>query len=184
MRARSLWILSSLFLAALAVTAAPPLATAAQPTQTVVLVLVDGLSWKAVEEEPGLKEAFSDGAAAALSVVQGTEPPDDPRFGYLFLGAGSRVDTRFLPDSLPGDPGAIPGAFDGPAGTIHPGALGDALRRAGVRAAAVGDRARLVAMDSDGDVPLLYEDGDPLGGLESALNDGASLVAVSAVVTA
>jgi hypothetical protein len=180
-RALFLWILSSLFLAALAVSVGfcPP-ANAAQPTQTVVLVLVDGLSWETVEKEPGLRETFSDGAAATLSVVQGTEPPDDPRFGYVFLGAGSRVDTRFLPERLPAAPGAIPAAFDGPASTVHPGSLGDALQRAEIRAAAVGDRATLVAMDQEGDVPLRYEDGDPLGGLEAALDDGVGFVAVDA----
>jgi hypothetical protein len=172
--------LSSTLLASLATSASPPLVDVAPQTRSVVLVLIDGLSWEAVEKEPELREAFRDGAAATLSTVQGTEPPDDPRFGYVFLGAGSRVDTRFLPERLPADPARIPGAFDGPASTVHPGALGDALDRAGVRAAAVGGKARLVAMDSDGDVPLRYEGGDPLGGLESALNDGPGFVAVTA----
>jgi hypothetical protein len=95
-RAHSLWILLSLFLAAFAVSAGSLSATAAPPAHPVVLVVVDGLSWETVESEPGLQRAFSDGAAATLSVVQGTAPPDDPRFGYVFLGAGSRVDTRFL----------------------------------------------------------------------------------------
>jgi hypothetical protein len=176
-RALFLWISPLLFLAILAVSS-PPSAAAPPRQQPVVLVLVDGLAWETVEREPGLQETFSDGAAATLSTVQGTEPPDDPRFGYVFLGAGSRVDSRFLPTRLPGDPGAIPGAFDRPASTVHPGSLGDALQRDGVRAAAVGDEARLVAMDSDGGVPLRYESRDPLGGLESALNDGAGFVAV------
>ncbi len=180
MRALFLRILSCVFLAALVVSVNSLPATAAPPARPIVLVLVDGLSWEAVEEEPGLQEAFSDGAAATLSVVQGTAPPDDPRFGYVFLGAGSRVDTRFLPESLPAVPAQIPATFDGPAGTVHPGSLGDALERAGVRAAAVGDKANLVAMDSDGDVPLGYDDGDPLGGLKEALGDDAAFVAVAA----
>jgi hypothetical protein len=170
-------MLASVFLAALAVSVGFPPANAAQQTQRVVLVLMDGLSWEDVEE-PGLHGAFRDGASATLSVVQGTEPPDDPRFGYVFLGAGSRVDTRFLPERLPADLGAIPATFDGPASSVHPGSLGDVLERAGIRAAAVGDKATLVAMDSDGDVPLRYEGSDPLGGLEAALNDGAGFVAV------
>jgi hypothetical protein len=152
-RALFLWILLPSFLAAFAVSAASLPATAEPPQRPVVLVLVDGLSWEAVDSEPGLQETFSDGAAATLSVVQGTVPPDDPRFGYVFLGAGSRVDTRFLPEELPMDPGRIPGAFDGPASTVRPGSLGDALERAGIQTAAVGERARLVAMNSDGDVP-------------------------------
>jgi hypothetical protein len=178
-RALFLWISPLLFLAILAVSSLPP-ATASPPRQPVVLVLVDGLAWETVEREPGIRGAFRDGASATLSVVQGTESPDDPRFGYVFLGAGSRVDTRFLPEELPTDPAQIPGAFDGPASTVHPGSLGDALQRAGIRAAAVGDRARLVAMDSDGDVPLRYEGSDPLGDLEAALDDGAGFVAVDA----
>jgi hypothetical protein len=170
-------MLSSMLLASLAAPASVP---AAPPTSPVVLVLADGLTWKAVEKEPGLHEAFQGGAAATLSTVQGIAPPDDPCFGYVFLGAGSRVDTRFLPESLPADPERIPGAFDGPARTVRPGSLGDALERAGVKAAAVGDRARLVAMNSEGDVPLSYEAGDPLGGLEAALDNGAGFVAVEA----
>ena len=180
MRALFLSILSSVFLAALAVSVSFPPTTGAPPTPPVVLILVDGLSWETVDKELGLQEAFRDGAAATLSTVQGSEPSDDPRFGYVFLGAGSRVDTRFLPEDLPEDPGAIPGAFDGPASTVRPGALGDALKLGRVKAAAVGDKARLVAMDSDGDVPLSYEGGDPLGNLESALNDDAGFVAVDA----
>ena len=180
MRALSFWILSCVFLVILAVTAGSAPATAAPPERPVVLVLVDGLSWEEVKKEPGLQEAFRDGAAATLSAVQGTEPPADPRFGYLFLGAGSRVDTRFLPEGLPADPARMPGAFDGPASTVHPGSLGDALEQAGVPAAAVGDKARLVAMDSEGDVPLRYGGGDPLDDLEAALDQGAGFVAVGA----
>jgi hypothetical protein len=177
-RALLLWITPLLFLANLAVSPLP--ATASSHESPVVLVLVDGLSWEAVEREPGLQEAFSDGAAATLSVVQGTEPPDDPRFGYLFLGAGARVDTRFLTEDLPDDPARIPDAFEGAASTVHPGSLGDALERADVQAASVGDRARLVVMTSDGEVPGSYESEDPVAGLDDALADGAGLVAVAA----
>jgi len=179
-RAHSLWILLSLFLAAFAVSAGSLSATAAPPAQPVVLVLVDGLSWETVESEPGLQRAFSDGAAATLSVVQGTAPPDDPRFGYVFLGAGSRVDTRFLHEELPTDPGRILDAFDGPASTVRPGSLGDALEQAGVQAAAVGDEARLVVMTRDGEVPRSYGGEDPVASLDTALEAGAGLVAVDA----
>ena len=179
MRALSLWILFSVLVATLAVAAGSPPATAAPPTNPVVLVLVDGLYWEDVNDTD-LREAFRDGAAATLSTAQGSALPDDPRFGYIFLGAGSRVDTRFLPARLPADPEQIPGAFDGPARTVHPGSLGDALERAGVKAAAIGVGARLVAMDSDGAVPLTYEGADPLADLESAVDDGAGFVAVEA----
>jgi hypothetical protein len=169
-----------MILASLAASASLHPATAAPPAPPVVLVLVDGLSWEEAEKEPGLHEAFRDGAAATLSIVQGSRPPDDLRFGYVFLGAGSRVDTRFLPERLPADPEQVSGAFDGPASTVHPGSLGDALERAGVKAAAVGDKARLVAMDSEGAVPVRYGGGDPLGDLEAALDDDAGFVAVDA----
>ena len=179
MRALFVSILSCVFLATLAVSAGSLPANAAPPPRPVVLVLVEGLSWEDVNSEPGLQRAFRDGAAATLSVVQGTAPPDDPRFGYVFLGAGSRVDTRFLPEQLPTDQGRIPDAFDGPARTVHPGSLGGALEEAGVQAAAVGDKARLVVMTPDGEVPRGYE--DPIAGLDAALEDGAGFVAVDAV---
>jgi hypothetical protein len=178
-RALFVSILSCVFLATLAVSAGSLPANAAPPPRPVVLVLVEGLSWENVNSEPGLQRAFRDGAAATLSVVQGTAPPDDPRFGYVFLGAGSRVDTRFLPEQLPTDQGRIPDAFDGPARTVHPGSLGGALEEAGVQAAAVGDKARLVVMTPDGEVPRGYE--DPIAGLDAALEDGAGFVAVDAV---
>jgi hypothetical protein len=173
-------MLSSTLLVSLAASASFPPATAAPSTTPVVLVLVDGLSWEAVEKEPSLHEAFGDGAAATLSTVQGTEPPDDPRFGYVFLGAGSRVDTRFLPERLPANPPQIPGAFGGPASTVHPGSLGDALAHAGVKAAAIGNRAKLIAMDSEGDVPLHYEGGHPLSSLETVLDGDVGFVAAGA----
>ncbi len=173
-------MLASAFLAALAVSVGSTPANAAQPTQRVVLVLIDGLSWEEVEREPGLQETFSDGASATLSTVQGSSPPDNPRFGYVFFGAGSRVDTRFLPETLPQDPERIPDVFDGPARTVRPGSLGDALEEKGVRAAAVGDRARLVIMKSSGEVPRAYGAGDPLAALDAALEDGAGFVAVAA----
>jgi hypothetical protein len=90
------------------------------------------------------------------------------------------VETRFLPETLPADQRQIPGAFDGPASTVHPGSLGDALEEAGVQAAAVGDKARLVAMDSDGEVPRNYGGEDPVAGLDDALEDGAGFVAANA----
>jgi hypothetical protein len=179
-RVLSLLSLSSVLLAGLALSASLPQATAAPAAPPVVLVLVDGLSWDEVEEEPGLREAYRSGGAATLSTAQGTASPEDPRFGYIFLGAGARVDTRFLPERLPDDPGQLPAAFDGPARTVHPGSLGDALARAGVKAAAVGDRSRLVAMDSEGDVPVRYGGEDPIDDLESALEDDAGFVAVDA----
>jgi hypothetical protein len=180
-RALFVSILSCVFLATLAVSAGSLPANAAPPPRPVVLVLVGGLSWEDVNSEPGLQRAFRDGAAATLSVVQGTAPPDDPRFGYVFLGAGSRVDTRFLPEQLPTDQDSIPDAFDGPASTVHPGSLGGALEEAGVQAAAVGDKARLVAMTPDGEVPRGYGGEDPIADLDAALEDGAGFVAVDAV---
>jgi hypothetical protein len=179
-RVFSFLTLFSMLLAGVTASASLTPAVATPSTTPIVLVLVDGLSWEAVEKEPSLHKAFGDGVAATLSTVQGTEPSDDPRFGYVFLGAGSRVDTRFLPDRLPADPTQAPGAFDGPASTVHPGTLGDALAHAGVKAAAIGDRAKLIVMDSAGEVPLHYGGGDPLGSLEAALDGDAGFVAAGA----
>jgi hypothetical protein len=90
------------------------------------------------------------------------------------------VDTRFLPEDLAADPSRIPGAFDGAAGTVRPGSLGDALEGAGLQAASAGDGARLVVMTSDGEVPRGYGNESPIAGLEAALQDGADFVAVDA----
>ncbi len=184
MRALSLRLSLALFATVVAVTIAVDVATApaAQRSSSdrVVLVLVDGLSWEAVEREPALREAFQAGGAATLSVVQGSRPPEDPSFGYVFLGAGARVDTRTLPERLPDEPAEVPDAFDGPAGTVDPGALGAALDRAGVEAAAVGDLATLVAMDRQGRVPIRYGGEDPAEDLRAALERGAGFVAVEA----
>ncbi len=147
----------------------------------VVLVLADGLSWDAVEREPALADAFHAGAAASLSTSQGAAP-DDPRVGYLYLGAGSRVDTAVLPATLPRDARSLPGAFTGPASTVQPGLLGETLRETGVETAAAGrspDRAALVLLDTGGRLPPIYPE-NPVEGLEAALRDGADFVAVGA----
>ncbi len=151
----------------------------AAPEKPVALVLVDGLTWSEVEDEPALRRTFESGAVANLSTAQG-QTPEDPRFGYLFIGAGARVDTAVLPEKLPRDREKLSGAFSGPASTIRPGALGETLSRAGIRAAAVGKDAELVIMDEEGKTPRTYDTGGPTSGLKSALADGAGFVAVDA----
>ncbi|MEW6635407.1 MAG: hypothetical protein AB1425_01180 [Actinomycetota bacterium] len=141
-------------------------------------MLVEDLTWKEVEGSPVLDGLFENGAAANLSTAQGGPPPD-PLTGYAFIGAGARTDTRVLPEKLPDDPAAIPGAFTGPASTVRPGSLGQALREEGLVAAAIGERARLAAMDRKGRVPLYYDGERPVGDLRRALEEGADLVAVS-----
>lgn len=147
-------------------------------SRPVVLVLVEnGLTWESIAGEPRLAPIFEGGAVASMSTAQGRSP-DDPRMGYVLLGAGSRADTSVLPDHLPEDRREIPGSFRGPAATIQPGALGDALAKAGIKAAAVGERAALVVMDSDGEVPEVRDSGDPAVKLREALQSGAGLIAV------
>jgi len=144
----------------------------------VVLLLVrDGLSWESAETS-GLATVFEDGATATVSVAQGPAPKD-PRLGYVVLGAGSRVDTSLLPEGLPTDRSKIPGAFDGSAATIQLGALGDALSKADIQRAAVGESAALMVMDSRGRVPNVYT-GDPKRDVQKALRRGAEFVAVEA----
>lgn len=143
----------------------------------VVLILVDGgLTWTSAEG-PGLSPIFDNGAVASVSTSQG-RAPEDPRMGYALLGAGARADTSILPEILPRERSKVPGSFTGPAATVRPGALGDALARSGVRAAAVGGRAALVVMDSRGRVPISYGPGKPVSHLNDALRRGADLVAV------
>jgi hypothetical protein len=172
---RKLLLPIALCLLVLATTAQPALA-AERPA---VLVLVDGLSWEEVENDPELAAALDAGAAATLSAAQGGTPAD-PRLAYVFIGAGARLDSSIAPRELPEEPARIPDAFTGTSATVRPGALGDALSEAGIRAAAVGERAYLVAMDSRGEVPLAYTGKSPAAGLRAALEEGAGFVAVEA----
>ncbi|HEX2729137.1 MAG TPA: hypothetical protein VHM16_05235, partial [Rubrobacteraceae bacterium] len=143
----------------------------------VVLILVDdGLTWTSAED-PGLSPIFDNGAVASLSTSQG-RAPEDPRMGYIILGAGARADTSVLPEDLPREREKISGSFTGPAATIHPGALGDALDQDDVRTAAVGGRASLVVMNSQGEVPISYGLGEPVKHLKDAFRRGAELVAI------
>jgi len=169
----------SLILASLYLVLSSP-AHGKQQTPPVVLILVkQGLTWNSVENEPGLKRVFDEGSVASLSTAQGAKPPDS-RIGYIFLSAGSRVDTSVLPKKLPVRRADISTAFQGPASTVHPGALGDALKRSHTPATAVGERAALVVMDSEGRVPREYAAGEPVRHLEDAIQRGAKFVAVEA----
>lgn len=148
-------------------------------TKKVVLVLVDELTWGQVQETPSLAKISDGGAVANLSTSQGTSPAD-PRMGYVLLGAGSRADTSQLPDSLPADPANIRDVFDGPAASILPGSFGEALSRAGLQVAAVGEKPRLAVMDRTGKVPRTYDPTEPSRSLEKALAEDADFVAVQA----
>lgn len=156
-----------------------PTGAAASPERPVVLILVDDLSWIDVERTPSLSDFFEGGAVANASTAQGATP-EDPRFGYVFIGAASRVNTAVLPDGLPENRSAIAGVFRGPSRTVKPGALGEVLDRAGLRVAAIGERAALVVMDREGRVPRLYEADNPAARLGEALSEGADIVAVEA----
>ena len=177
MRATLLTLL--LVLAALAAPGGAASAAPEPPDRPVVLVLVDGLSWEEVQQNPALRRLFEEGAAAALSTVQGGRPAD-PRAAYLLLGAGSRADTAALPRRLPRSPAAAAREISERVPTVRPGSLGEVLRRSGVEAAAVGAEARAVAMDREGRVPLLYGGEAPLRALEAALAEGAGFVAAEA----
>ncbi len=173
------WTLTTILLVSLLVAFIPPLQASAAAESTVVLVLVDGLTWDEVESVPGLRETFEGGAVANLSTAQGSTP-DDPRFGYTFLGAGARVDTAVLPEDLPQGRENLADSFEGPASTVRPGALGEALSQAGIQTAAVGENAGLITMDESGKTGRTYDTGNPVAGLGNALEDGADLVVVEA----
>ena len=144
-----------------------------------VLILLEDPTWEEVQETHSLEETFDTGAVANLSTAQGAAP-SDPRMGYVLLGAGSRVDTSQLPEKLPDDPAEISEAFTGPAAAVRPGSLGETLAEAGLQTAAIGGKARLVAMDQKGRVPLTYDTSEPARSLEKALSKGADFVAVQA----
>ena len=171
-------LLAALFIIFLFTIFMLPNPVSAKPDGPVVLVLVDGLAWDEVENVPDLRQAFERGAVANISTAQGSTP-EDPRFGYLFLGAGARVDTTVLPAELPRDREKLAGALSGPASTIRPSALGKALSQAGIQTAAVSEDAELVTMDGSGETPLTYDTGDPTVGLKAALTDGAWFVIVN-----
>ncbi len=177
MRTVGLLTIFSLLLSSLYLGLSGPAYSEPSASPVVLILVKQGLTWNSVENDPGLQRTFDEGSAASLSTAQGAKPAD-PRMGYVFLGAGSRVDTSVLPEKLPERRGGIPGAFQGPASTVHPGALGDALKRDHARAAAVGERASLVVMDSEGQVPFEYSDSKPEAHLEDALRRGAKFVAV------
>lgn len=157
-------------------------ASAEPPEQPVILVLVDELTWKEVRDGPRLRGLFENGASANVSTAQGARP-EDPRMGYVFLGAGARVDTLALPEDLPREPARLANAFTGPASTVKPGAFGEALAENGIKAAAIGESARLVVMDREGEVPLSYGDESPVSRLEETLERGAGFVAVEAATS-
>lgn len=179
MRTLFLATLSTALLASAAYAAYAPEPVSATPRgRAIVLILVDGLTWNEVERTPGLRETFRDGAVANLSTAQGARPADS-RMGYVFLGAGARVDTAVLPPDLPDDPRKVTGAFEGPASTVRPGALGDALAEAGVRTAALGEHASLVVMDGGGNAPST-KTSNPVSATKASLDDGAGFLAVEA----
>lgn len=172
-------LLVALFVVFLVVNFAHPTPASAEPDRPVVIVLVDDLTWDEAESTPGPRETFEAGAVANLSTAQGSTP-DDRRFGYLFIGGGARVDTAVLPVNLPQGRKKLADALRGPAATIRPGALGEALSRAGIQTAAVGEDAAPVTMDENGKAGRTYDTEDPTSGLREALEDGANLVTVDA----
>ena len=172
-------LLLVLLLASVSCAASPGPDRAVSEAETVVLVLVEDLTWEAVRESPLLAETFDNGAVANLSTSQGAASAD-PRMGYVLLGAGSRVDASLLPENLPKEPAEVVNAFEGPAAAVRPGSLGEALDRAGLQAAAIGEKARLVVMDAEGRVPHSYNASEPVGSLEKALAEDTNFIAVQA----
>ncbi|MGB3635691.1 MAG: hypothetical protein WA982_16770, partial [Rubrobacteraceae bacterium] len=145
----------------------------------VVLILIEDLTWEEVRETSSLADISDSGTVANLSTFQGASPADS-RMGYVLLGAGVRVDTSLLPESLPKDPTEFPEAFRGPATAVQSGSLGEALSEAEIKTATIGENALLVAMDSKGQVSLSYNTSEPIDNLEKALTDDADFVAVQA----
>lgn len=149
----------------------------------VVLVLVERLTWEEVRETPSLGRIFDESAVADLSTAQGTAQDASrmsPRMSYVLLGAGSRADASLLPRELPQEAGEVSGIFGGSLSSIEPGALGETLAENSVETAAVGERAELVVMDVEGQVPQTYRGSAPTERLEAALAEEAEFVVVEA----
>lgn len=178
MRTLVLFSLPLVLLAAIVSCSATP-DTKVGSSDAVVLVLVEDLTWREVQDTPALAEAFEEGAVANLSTTQGASPAD-PRMSYALLGASSRTDTSLLPESLPEEPAEVLEAFEEPAAGIQPGTLGGALTNAGLQTGAIGESARLVAMDREGEVSNAYDTSDTAAALEETLSREADFVAVEA----
>ena len=180
MRAPAFLSLLPLFLVAfVSCAAAPESGQDVAGGRPVVLVLVEGLTWEKVQENPSLEETFDVGAVANLSTSQGAEAPA-PRTAHVLLGAGSRADTSLLPGNLPPGTTDPAGAFTGPVSSIRPGLLGETLANEEVTTAAIGERAKLVVMDREGRVAGDYYSTKPVGSVGSALAEGVEFVAVEA----
>lgn len=158
---------------------APPASGEPDGGPMVLILVEDGLTWESISGEPGLAPVYEDGAVASMSTAQG-QTPDDPRLNYVLLGAGTRADTSVLPERLPKARREMSASFRGPAATIQPGSLGDALAKAGIKTATIGERAALVVMDSKGNVPEIYGSGKPILKVRGALRSGAGFIAVEA----
>ncbi|MFC5998770.1 hypothetical protein ACFP6A_08570 [Quadrisphaera sp. GCM10027208] len=163
-------------LGALTVPAAVPARAALGPDAVpgpVVLVGVPGLRWDDVDPErtPALWSLLEDGAAGVLAArsVRSRACPVD---GWLAVSAGRRAgDAPREPGEplcrVPQDPvdGVVPRwdvyAAEAAAGDFdaEPGLLGEQLRAADVRAAAVGPGAAIALADTDGAVVGDYRRG-------------------------
>ena len=186
-----LGVIAALTLALLGSTSVPASGTAIGPAESVVIVAVPDLRWADLEQTPTLRElAGSRGAAANANV--GT-PGDEPRASatWATAGAGDRMagfDLGDIPQAPADEPLRVMAmepalaAQRGRHPSSSPGALGDALAKAGVPTGLVAlpsSSVGLVVADRNGRTTFAAT-GAPASQALSMLRRGARVVAVDA----
>ena len=155
----------------------------------VVVVGVPALRWQDVTAAgtPALWRLAGEGAIGSLS-VRATSAVTAPADGWATLGAGNRATGELArgksidPPALAGSVYALRARNDALAFDSHVGALGNALRSAGVRRVAFGPGAALAladdagALDEVGAPPAVSADGDFLARLAAAVSQRAVVV--------
>jgi hypothetical protein len=168
---------------AVAVLTAAPAAAARGPVVDKVLVLaLPGVSWADLRGAgPNLQRVLAAGSLASLS-VRGVGSTTSRADGYLMIGAGNRAA---LPESAGGSSLAAMMAAarhqaDADYYDAEPGALGDALARAGRATAVIGDDETALAV-ADGSGRLGTQRAWPVPAADVAAVVGAASVVVAEV---
>lgn len=159
-----------------------PEAGKAGDDRTVVLVLLDKITWQDISDaDPSYLRSLAGKGAAGLLVNRTAIPETTSPRAYLTIGAGARADagTAASKPMSPATFAALKSLNDSGLYRARVGYLGGALRKAGVAVAAFGNAD---ALDSEGrrrfgreaGLVGLGQDGEPAGGDSSAIDFAGS----------